>query len=405
MNVNLIAGIVIALFVILIINKSSVKEGFVKYYQQPATGKPDYLGDTSDNFGIYPSNLGNIKDVPLKYIPSRKNLAMSFASIAEADSTKRIDIISSLSGLASYDSTIDALYLSKVISDLVRRLSTSRTYSAGKPYEISVAMYSNGTRRIIFSVDIQDISDTQVSNYVNRVTITGYLTGDIRFYLESAKFLDAADGGTDGVLPYDNSPADKLTEITNELNLVYPWSTTEQQVTPLADIAAKVLANKNAKASEDNFYCFGAQGTGNVVSRDTCLRAGGFTDTPVVDPNVCKYYKANKNYPNERGGIQGSGYCEAPIGTQMTSFSKFADTGVSAPFCYNCKAGAAVNGVAGGLGKCCDDQANNLKEYNLLTPDFAFPGDTLERKEFAGEFSARGLSWGRFGPQKITQNA
>jgi len=402
MNTNIIAGIVLALFVIMIISRSNVKEGFVKYYQQTVSGKPDYLGDISDDFGVYPSNLGNIKNVPLKYIPSRKNLAVTFASLAEADSAKRIDIIAELNGLASYDSTIDALYLARVISDLVRRLSVTRTFTAGKPYEISVAMYSNGTRRIIFSVDIQDISDTQVSNYVNRVTITGYLTGDSRFYLDSVKFLDV--GVDDSMLPYDDSEASKLTEITNELNLVYPWSTTEQKVSLTPDAAAKVLASKNAKASEDNFFCFGAQGTGNVVSRDTCLRAGGFTDTPVSDPSACKYYKANKNYPNERGGIQGSGYCEGPIGTQATSFSKFADTGISAPFCYNCKAGVAQNGVAGGLGRCCDDQANNLKEYNLLTPDYAFPGDTFERKQFSGEFSARGLSWGRFGPQKITQN-
>lgn len=390
-----------SVFMIMVVLFYNKKEGFVKYYQQPnVTGRPDYLGNTLDDSGIYPSNLGNIIDVPLKYIPSRKDLAVSLAKITEADSDKRISLLKDLEGMQEYESTIDVLYLDKVIAGVMSRVTAvgKGKYKAGKPYSISVYAFPNGTRRMIFSIDIQDISDTQVSAYMNRVSFLGYLTGDSQFYIASVEFLDAGASDSTGVLGYD-SKALEVAEIENSLNLVYPWKTTEQKVTFNADAAAKVLSEKAAKASEDNFFCFGAAGTGNVVSKETCLRAGGFTDTPVVDPSTCQYYNANKNYPNKRGGIRGNGYCEGPIGTQTQGFSKFVDPALAAPFCYNCKAGVALNGKEQGMGPCCNDQANNLQEYNLLSPDYAFPGDAMDRRQFASEFKARGLSWHRFGPQ------
>lgn len=395
---------ILALFsiVLLLFFFKNQKEGFVKYYQQSVvTGKPDYLGGIPDDSGIYPSNLGNITDVPLKYIPSRKDLAVTLAKVTESDSDKKLALLKDLSGLTEYASTIDVLYLDRVISGIMSRVTAigHGKYKAGKPYDISVYAFPNGTRRLIFSVDIQDISDTQVSAYMNRVSFLGYLTGDSQFYIDQVEFLDNAVSDPSGVRGYD-SKALSVAEIDNSLNLVYPWKTTEQQVTFDPEKAAKVLSEKAAKASEDNFFCFGAAGTGNVVSKETCLRAGGFTDTPVVDPSTCKYYKANKNYPNERGGIRGNGYCEGPIGTQTQGFSKFVDPALAAPFCYNCKAGVALNGKDQGMGPCCNDQANNLQEYNLLSPDYAFPGDAMDRRQFATEFKARGLSWHRFGPQE-----
>ena len=85
-------------------------------------------------------------------------------------------------------------------------------------------------------------------------------------------------------------------------------------------------------------------------------------DHPCLANTDCPFYKANTNYENSRGGCDKQGQCELPIGVRRTSFRKYNDTGIFAPFCYGCDAYDT---------ECCSQQSQ---------PDYAFENDTAERR-------------------------
>lgn len=87
-------------------------------------------------------------------------------------------------------------------------------------------------------------------------------------------------------------------------------------------------------------------------------------DRPCIKDEDCPFYKANKNYPNTRGGCLKGGICEMPTGVLRTAFRTYDSSGQFAPFCYNCN---NVNDK-----ECCSKQ---------LAPDYAFSNDFEERKK------------------------
>jgi hypothetical protein len=87
-------------------------------------------------------------------------------------------------------------------------------------------------------------------------------------------------------------------------------------------------------------------------------------DRPCVKNEDCPYYRANKNYPNDRGGCLAGGVCEMPVGTQRIAYQKLSPGKEFTPFCYGCD-------NRGDL-ECCAKQER---------PDYAFPNDTTERRK------------------------
>ena len=107
----------------------------------------------------------------------------------------------------------------------------------------------------------------------------------------------------------------------------------------------------NIKALCDSAYdIFGKPKTRNTTWDHTCL-----------DDTDCPYFKANKNYENNRGGCMDSGVCELPIGVRRISFRKYDDNNIFAPYCYGCDPYDTL---------CCSKQKN---------PDYAFANDTNDR--------------------------
>ena len=80
----------------------------------------------------------------------------------------------------------------------------------------------------------------------------------------------------------------------------------------------------------------------------------------------CPYYQSNTNYKNYHGGCF-DGFCEFPVGMSNVSYRK----GDGTPFCYNC-----VDSIDG---NCCEDQKDKTKYPNILSPDYAFDLDSMER--------------------------
>jgi hypothetical protein len=93
----------------------------------------------------------------------------------------------------------------------------------------------------------------------------------------------------------------------------------------------------------------------------------------------CPYYKANKNYPNERGGCV-NGSCEFPVGVKRLGFKKYSDKLLNSPMCYECQNTTDYN--------CCsrisdindtdDIDKSKSKEKN----DYVFENDFNERKKY-----------------------
>uniref|UniRef100_A0A6C0LFX7 Uncharacterized protein n=1 Tax=viral metagenome TaxID=1070528 RepID=A0A6C0LFX7_9ZZZZ len=59
-------------------------------------------------------------------------------------------------------------------------------------------------------------------------------------------------------------------------------------------------------------------------------------DKRCVADEECPYYKANTKYPNTRGGCIDGGFCEFPVGVKRLGYTKYSDTNLNTPLCYNC---------------------------------------------------------------------
>jgi hypothetical protein len=60
-------------------------------------------------------------------------------------------------------------------------------------------------------------------------------------------------------------------------------------------------------------------------------------DKKCVANEECPYYKSNSNYLNNRGGCIDNGFCEFPVGVKRLGFTKYTDTYLNKPLCYNCE--------------------------------------------------------------------
>lgn len=92
-----------------------------------------------------------------------------------------------------------------------------------------------------------------------------------------------------------------------------------------------------------------------------------YWDRPCIRNEDCPFFKANENYPNQRGGCLQGGLCEFPIGMRRKAFRLYEDVGIHAPFCYSCDTPTDP--------ECC-----NRQKGLFGTPDYAFPNDTEARK-------------------------
>lgn len=122
-------------------------------------------------------------------------------------------------------------------------------------------------------------------------------------------------------------------------------------------------------AYDPSYRCYG---DANIEQKALCVspfnaqgdpkRVPTKWDRPCVKNEDCPFFKANKNYVNERGGCMEGGVCEMPLGVLRTAFRTYDTSGPFAPFCYGC----------GQNSECCSKQS---------VPDYAFPNDYEERKK------------------------
>lgn len=159
-----------------------------------------------------------------------------------------------------------------------------------------------------------------------------------------------------------NGPVIKTTMGMYALNNVQVPVTTEGFVTRL-DISPDVY--------DPSYRCYGDP---NIEQKALCVspfnaqgdpkRTPTKWDRPCIRNEDCPFFKANKNYPNSRGGCLAGGVCEMPLGVLRTAFRMYDSSGQFAPFCYNCNNTQDPD--------CCSKQ---------IAPDYAFPDDFEEREK------------------------
>ena len=127
-------------------------------------------------------------------------------------------------------------------------------------------------------------------------------------------------------------------------------------------------ANINDKGK--GFYgCYGNTEIKNKFECDSYYKIDGtpknyysLWDKKCVKNDECPYYKSNSNYINDRGGCINDGYCEFPVGVKRLGFTKYTDTNLNKPLCYN-----------------CDNVEDN---GNPKKPDYVFENDFNERVKY-----------------------
>jgi hypothetical protein len=97
-------------------------------------------------------------------------------------------------------------------------------------------------------------------------------------------------------------------------------------------------------------------------------RTPGVWDRPCTRDEDCPFFNKNQNYPNKRGGCDGYGFCEMPIGVKRMGFKKFDST--SHPICH---------------GGPCE------KTGIMASPDYVFPDDRIERIKYQTELKKRNI--------------
>lgn len=110
-----------------------------------------------------------------------------------------------------------------------------------------------------------------------------------------------------------------------------PQPTTEGFITRL---------DNSPESADPSYRCYGnldinikslCDSANDVIGRKK--RNPTVWDQPCITNTDCPYFQSDKN----RGGCLQGGICELPIGVKRVSYRKVIDTGIYAPFCYNCK--------------------------------------------------------------------
>ena len=122
---------------------------------------------------------------------------------------------------------------------------------------------------------------------------------------------------------------------------------------------------------------YGCYGNSEIKSKFECDSYYNIDGTPKTYYSLwdkrcavnedCPYYKANTNYPNNRGGCIEGGFCEFPVGVKRLGFTKYNDKNLDTPLCYNCNEEAGAGAVAKKPDYVFENDFNDRVKYNLNT--------------------------------------
>ena len=272
---------------------------------------------------------------------------------------------------------IDQNEVNEIVNLFINYINTNfpiYTFSLESLGTISLVSISSKNNSIVkdylIPISLFESSLSYMKNIKLTVILTKYANKYGNVIINNIDTIDI-DPNTKPLLPsLSNYPDNLGTSDTNNISPVV-LLTNDQLV-----LAEKQL--KQSKALSKESMCFNTAGSANITNQTDCLLFGGVWDSPAQNDTDCPYYLANKNYTNNRGGTKNGGYCDFPVGLKPVSF-KVVDS-KSPPICYNCTNNLIGQGTKG---TCCSEQTS---------PDYEFPGDSLERQNASKELQNLGLS-------------
>lgn len=155
------------------------------------------------------------------------------------------------------------------------------------------------------------------------------------------------------------------------------------------DIEIEKKRRKKNISDVNTYSCFGSSQQ-NITNKLQCIDSGGVWDKPSSN-SQCPFFNSNKNYTNNRGSANIAGYCDMPSGVSIIGYSHYDnDPNKYKPQCYNCKTDLIGQGT---VGNCCENQKFDKLNYpTLITPDYKFPGDHLQRLNAKLQLQEKNLS-------------
>ena len=97
----------------------------------------------------------------------------------------------------------------------------------------------------------------------------------------------------------------------------------------------------------------------------------GVWSPPCKVDSDCPFHAKNKNYTNNRGGCLSDGKCEMPTGMIPVGNRHFWGK----PDCHGCKQDGTET-----TDECCSEQEDRISYPDLMSPDYAFSDDDIERR-------------------------
>ena len=359
---KLLTTLLILLIMIIIVLK--LNETFVV-----VTAPPVFINSTKYNGSIPVNNNTSTLSPTLlnRSLRSYNSPDVTLVPLKEQDTQKIID--SSINQLKQ----INSIYLFDYVwtnvsitnADLITKIKNAFIQYVPKDYKLldiqtlpQLNIQTNYNKLLSIPVFIYN----QKINFVIRFLLNITISSDNKVTIKDLTFAPNETQAVDlNVTGYTFNTFDK-NDKTN-INLVSIKNRFKPLITKEITLKAQQQQIEKEKIRKTG-SCFGIPQSEQINDQQTCEVYGGTWDTVPTSNEQCPFYLANKNYPNQRGGIGVGGYCDMPSGIQIVGYTKYQKE--FSPICYNCK----TNLLQGTQGYCCDQQAN---------PDYKFPGDSIDR--------------------------
>lgn len=247
--------------------------------------------------------------------------------------------------------------------------------------------YDNTNNRYIRDYTIPIFLMDSINNYSRRLILTieridFVYTKSTIIYVKNVDIPEDTIVDIGKILPYVN------TKNTNKIDDYIPHSSGDTNLITQADIDAELKRQQTIQTLKNSYSCFGIPNSANINDQNQCITFGGYWDKEIQDNTECPFYKANKNYTNDRGANIG-GYCELPRNMKIEGYRYYDLDPKKSPLCYNCKTDLIGQGS---LGFCCDKQNDKSIYPNLKSPDYVYNNDEIDRINASSELTGNGLS-------------
>jgi hypothetical protein len=349
-----------------------------------------FIEENKKHIQLYEFNNENIP-LPREIDLYEKDLNLLLSSVEGINKVNSIPDYKSLFRKFPYHTKFELdEFLKSVLLEEINKSVIDNDYFKNDNLQSIRALYniyyldSNSDRDYIFGFDLLNATrgfTLQLIVYIRIPNITNFLMDDGTFVPKINSFIKKENVEILRLEKLHQKVNIKITSPNQDYNTInyyklnqgdYGFDITEQM---RIDFDKKI---KGITGFDSLGFCYDSDttyGLTSIENKEECIDNGGIWDYPPNLNSDCPFYGANKNYPNQYGKLLGNA-CQLPMNMRLIGNRFYSNDEKYAPMCYNCKNNLVGNGS---LGFCCNEQIDTKLYPNLLTPDYAFNGDTAQR--------------------------